>query len=846
MKPQILEDTLVGLVFDAVAEALRTEDSAAFLAWMRAEAPRSAPAVFDRFPPELASRMGFWIGVAIWNVTPLPGNGFRPRPLPQPQRNQPCVCGSGRKLKHCCGERPALPSIPVDVAWQAVIAAVPAAQLREAAAAGRLPAQQLGRMALGLLDLGKPRQALALVEPLFLHPERADERFSEALHALLTSYLALGRQRKREQVVERLTRELRPPLRAQAWARRATMLVDQERHEEAWLAWERARQDDPGDTDLDLLEVTLLLARGNLDRAAERARVHLTKRGRSGLAVSERAAFLQAAADDPLAPALQLTAGDAWPAAYGLAALVATVASEPVELRYTIEADPGDPTAGILKADATLRRLEREWRKTFPRTAAGLDGAIWDEEFADRWLDFLAQNGAAFDSFEVLFDLAVVALKVLGPAGASILRPRLEPLVRRGTAIFDGLLAGHPRLTFPSGAPVHSAAAGLLAEAPRRGEGTAADPDTTLGAMERLARLMPGDPLLRGTLTTLYLSRGEDQRALDAAGSEASSQGGVLDFCKVLALYRLGRKGEALAELSLAVARWPDAAYLLAVDVPRPRAARRAAQAIGVAGSSCDVLRVLLRQEPELHLWLQEREVKARRHSQPPAAPVAGAGGKDLRSAARSARRLTGPRPVRARPPAVPRQDRQRAERAPDARLRLKVTLRGTRPPVWRRLEVSGKLTLARFHHVLQAAMGWTDSHLHLFIAGGEHYSDPSYDDLGMPMRSERGTKLGTLLRRRGDRIDYEYDFGDSWEDRIVLEEVLPSRPGAPAAVCLAGRRRCPPEDCGGLGGYYDLLELLRGRDSQERREMVEWLGSEIDPAAFDLADVNRQLSRIV
>jgi hypothetical protein len=79
---------------------------------------------------------------------------------------------------------------------------------------------------------------------------------------------------------------------------------------------------------------------------------------------------------------------------------------------------------------------------------------------------------------------------------------------------------------------------------------------------------------------------------------------------------------------------------------------------------------------------------------------------------------------------------------------------------------------------------------------------------------------------------------------RIVLEEVLQPRPGAPAAVCLAGKRRCPPEDCGGLGGYYDLLETLRGADSPERREMVDWLGGEIDPEELDLAEVNRQLSR--
>jgi hypothetical protein len=177
-------------------------------------------------------------------------------------------------------------------------------------------------------------------------------------------------------------------------------------------------------------------------------------------------------------------------------------------------------------------------------------------------------------------------------------------------------------------------------------------------------------------------------------------------------------------------------------------------------------------------------------------------------------------------------------------RLRLRVALAGVRPPIWRRLEVTGKLTLAQFHRVLQAAMGWTDSHLHLFVAGRQHYSDPSFE-LEFEVRNERQTTLGELLRRPGDGMRYEYDFGDSWEHRIMLEEVLPPRPGAPAAVCLAGRRRCPPEDCGGVGGYAELLSTLRGADSPERRDLLEWLGGEIDPAAFDAAEVNRLLSRI-
>jgi hypothetical protein len=109
--------------------------------------------------------------------------------------------------------------------------------------------------------------------------------------------------------------------------------------------------------------------------------------------------------------------------------------------------------------------------------------------------------------------------------------------------------------------------------------------------------------------------------------------------------------------------------------------------------------------------------------------------------------------------------------------------------------------------------------------------------------RNERRTTLGELLHRRGDHIGYQYDFGDSWEHRIELEEGLAPQPGAPAAVCVAGRRRCPPEDCGGIGGFAELLAILRGDDSHERRERLDWVGGEFDPAAFDAAEVNRKLS---
>lgn len=168
---------------------------------------------------------------------------------------------------------------------------------------------------------------------------------------------------------------------------------------------------------------------------------------------------------------------------------------------------------------------------------------------------------------------------------------------------------------------------------------------------------------------------------------------------------------------------------------------------------------------------------------------------------------------------------------------RLKVTLRGSRPPIWRRFLVPGGITLKRLHDCLQAVMGWTDSHLHQFEADGELYgtSDREY---GVMRRSENTTKVDQLLRRPKDRLIYEYDFGDGWEHDVVLEAILPPG-GGPYPWVEAGRRACPPEDVGGIWGYADFLETLRNPKDPRYEETLEWAGGPFDPELFDPREIN-------
>src|SRR4029077_4994020 len=125
---------------------------------------------------------------------------------------------------------------------------------------------------------------------------------------------------------------------------------------------------------------------------------------------------------------------------------------------------------------------------------------------------------------------------------------------------------------------------------------------------------------------------------------------------------------------------------------------------------------------------------------------------------------------------------------------------------IWRRLLVPSDLTLAKLHDVIQVAMGWHDAHLHEFRVGDETYGAPDIESDAM---DERKVRLHQVLGRAGAKALYTYDFGDSWEHRIVVEKSLPADPKLNYPVCTGGQRAGPPEDCGGIPGFYELMEAI-------------------------------------
>jgi hypothetical protein len=185
---------------------------------------------------------------------------------------------------------------------------------------------------------------------------------------------------------------------------------------------------------------------------------------------------------------------------------------------------------------------------------------------------------------------------------------------------------------------------------------------------------------------------------------------------------------------------------------------------------------------------------------------------------------------------------RTKAPSAPTSIWQLKVTLAGVRPPIWRRVQVPGSITLARLHLVIQAVMGWENYHLYAFEVGGEQYGEA---DRELDIRSASTRRLDQVAAGARARLTYTYDFGDNWEHRIEVEKVLPPDPGVRYPICVAGRRACPPEDCGGVWGYEELLEILRDPQHEEYEERLEWVGGEFDPEAFDLQAATAALARL-
>jgi len=141
----------------------------------------------------------------------------------------------------------------------------------------------------------------------------------------------------------------------------------------------------------------------------------------------------------------------------------------------------------------------------------------------------------------------------------------------------------------------------------------------------------------------------------------------------------------------------------------------------------------------------------------------------------------------------------------------------------------------------LQELMGWSNYHLYEFQIGKVSFGEPDPDH-SLQTRSARRVRLSNVLTKEKAKFTYVYDLGDDWEHEIVVERIFSSAQKLRHAVCLGGERACPPEDCGGIWGYAELLKIIRNPKDEEYEEMMEWLGGEFDAERFEPEEVNRRL----
>jgi len=558
-------------LFEASARVLaKSADPAAFLDWIAQHGPSLAPgfarAIDPRSgPPGLAFRA---MGVSIYATMPLPQTRFESRRIPEPGRNEPCLCGSGRKYKHCCLPLRGFLDLSGYNALRHVLDALPRTRFAE------LPASRVDPLAVADAarqwhEEGAQARAVALLEPWFAGDAPLAAKLEPLFDQLMDCYFALGQERKRSRLLAAVLARGERELRAAALQRRSTILADHGDYAGAWESFRDAQREDPENPGHAALELTLLVARGEIEKARERAQFWIANLvRRRDPALADMIGFLRRVRSDPY-----VAMGEAdrkqFPALDRLATLFAGApAPQP---RHAL-IDRGE-AGGVLQPDEALGDVESRWRRLFPQvkpdltaTQHGVAG-MWSNP--DAWLEFLARNPLAWQSFDVLDDLtmAIEALPTMG-AGATL----LEPLLERGVALLEANLARGASPTVQWGWPQNRPALRMLAHLAYRAvaamdRGASSERFVALG--ERLIALNPNDNhFMREPLMRAYIAGGRPEKALALAERYPN------DFCgpalnRILALANLGQRGDALGALSDAARPHRVAIEMLLADAPK-------------------------------------------------------------------------------------------------------------------------------------------------------------------------------------------------------------------------------------------------------------------------------------
>ncbi|MEO8134831.1 MAG: UPF0149 family protein, partial [Betaproteobacteria bacterium] len=527
-------------------------------------------------------------GRMFWGTMPKPQRGWRIQPLPRPERNAPCPCGSGKKFKQCCQpfEFPAEMAPPALNMFKFVLDLWPETKLHEIPLR-RLDPDSLADTAKQWLEEGDGARAIVLLEGLFANPANLDEHHVSCFDQLCDAYLEVGMQVERETLSARIARHPNKDLASTALHRATVLACDEGDYESAWERFGQALRLTPDDPYLAHLEVLVLQSEGRLDEAMARAKVWAARLRRKNRPDYERLIeSLEQMAENPGRALLGLAERDG-PEDDAWSDLLETAPE--VELLYSIEKNPlPDDTWGsgriaiAMKPLQVLVRVEREWRKRFFVQKPGLvdlqgDASGACEDFA-AVVEFMEANPAAWQSFEILDDLVLIARDWFdddaeGVAGSDVLLELTDQAVELLEMCVAGTGEGKAVLAWSvpqNRAPLRLVAQRIdaLLSALANGDG---DADLEIDALnEWMLELNPNDnhgyrnPAMQG-----YLVDGDTQRAIELA-QRYPADVGDLPFDLALALFQSGRREEAATAWARGADSTPAIAATLLARNPKP------------------------------------------------------------------------------------------------------------------------------------------------------------------------------------------------------------------------------------------------------------------------------------
>lgn len=557
----------------AVGCALGNADFEPALKAYRKLMPMVAPSLVARMPPDEEARraLAFAMFREVWNRVPRPDHDWRPQPLPKPERNGPCPCGSGRKYKQCCG--PLAGASPFGAEGLSLLSYVlerfPTAQYKNLPF-NKLSPEELGHVASQWIEQNRHEQAVALLEPLFAHPAKLDARHEYAFDMLCDAYFELGHPIKRLRLAEGMMQCPDRVLKSAGMHRRCTILADKGDYPAAWKLFKEAQRVDPDNPSLAHLEVILLISQGEVEQAQERARFWAARLRKLGYGGEQIVDLMEEIAADPSAfiEALEPGGEAAEVDERSLLRLIDLVEALPAPAcHYRLQ--PRDGEAGPLEADAQLATIEAEWRNVY----AAEDDPDGDRDpWADTaWLDWLARHPLAWQSFAILEDLLMAIddaalaydefdsqLDAMEDAlldrALALLRLTLVENAAEGCKLEWGWLENRPALR-------------LLGRLIEVEGGSAAE----LPLLEWLVlTLNPNDNQgLRERLVHVYAGSGRAADALSVCERYPNDMLGAMIYGRILALYQLGRHAEAAVALAQAKGRLPHIAKMLTAKKPR-------------------------------------------------------------------------------------------------------------------------------------------------------------------------------------------------------------------------------------------------------------------------------------